>query len=115
MEAKVMMMKCQKNRRAFGGRIQKDGPNWILTWAFEIDERIAEKEGFQSESTISGSFKFDDEYPGCPHCGANSFFTCGKCGKVTCWDGSPTVTCGWCGHVSKIELVDKLQVKGGGF
>ena len=49
MEAKVMMIKCQKNRKAFGARIQKEGPNWRMTWAFKIDERIAQKEKFSSE------------------------------------------------------------------
>ena len=97
MEAKVMMIKCQKNRKAFGARIQKEGPNWRMTWA------------------IKGSFIFDEEYPGCPHCGAQSFFTCGKCGKITCWDGSDTATCAWCGNKSKIQLVNELEVKGGGF
>ena len=63
MEAKVMMIKCQKNRKAFGSRIQKEGPNWRMTWAFKIDERIAQKEKFSSESTIKGSFIFDEEYP----------------------------------------------------
>ena len=47
-----MMIKCQKNRKAFGARIQKEGPNWRMTWAFKIDERIAQKEKFSSESTI---------------------------------------------------------------
>ena len=74
MEAKVMMIKCQKNRKAFGARIQKEGRNWRMTWAFKIDERIAQKEKFSSESTIKGSFIFDEEYPGCPHCGAQSFY-----------------------------------------
>ena len=115
MEAKVMMIKCQKNRKAFGARIQKEGPNWRMTWAFKIDERIAQKEKFSSESTIKGSFIFDEEYPGCPHCGAQSFFTCGKCGKITCWDGCDTATCAWCGNKSKIQLVNELEVKGGGF
>ena len=74
-----------------------------------------QKEKFSSESTIKGSFIFDEEYPGCPHCGAQSFFTCGKCGKITCWDGSDTATCALCGNKSKIQLVNELEVKGGGF
>ena len=73
MEAKVMMIKCQKNRKAFGARIQKEGPNWRMTWAFKIDERIAQKEKFSSESTIKGSFIFDEEYPGCLIVGHKAF------------------------------------------
>lgn len=115
MEAKVLMMKCHKNRKPFGVRVQKDGINWTMTWAFEIEERIAEKEKFSSESTIKGSFLPGVEYPGCPHCKAQSFFICGKCKKITCWDGRDTVICAWCGTKSKIELVDQLEVKGGGF
>ena len=33
-----------------------------------------------------------------------SFFSCGTCGKLTCWDGATkTVKCGHCGKVSDIE------------
>lgn len=115
MEANVIMIRCKKNKMPFGARIQKEGNDWITTWAFEIDEEIAQKEGFESDTSLSGSFRIIEEYPGCPHCGARSYFVCGKCGKITCWDGSPTSQCAWCGDNARIEVSDNLELKGGGF
>lgn len=116
MEAKVMMAKCEKTKESFGMRIQKDTANtWLLTWAFEIAEELASKEGFDSESNIVGNFVTTGEYPGCPSCGAKDFFTCGACGKITCWGGNSFTTCAWCGNSSEITFVDQLTVKGGGF
>lgn len=115
MEAKVIMAKCEKYKDAFGIRIQKEQTAWLITWAFEIDEKIASKEGFGSASSMKASLVFSGDYPGCPHCGANSMFTCGKCGQVSCWDGNEMTTCAWCGNKTKVKIVDELNIKSGGF
>ncbi len=52
---------------------------------------------------LSGSFAIAPEYPGCPHCGAPSFWRCSACTELNCWDNNPTVMCAWCrrsGHIS---------------
>jgi hypothetical protein len=51
------------------------------------------------ETTISGPFEFAPEYQGCPECGDGSFFHCGDCDSLLCWDGeTDPVQCPWCGQ-----------------
>ena len=76
---------------------------------------IAEKEGFD-KTNFSGSFYTDDEYPGCPYCGAKKCFICGSCGKVNCYDGTDKVHCNWCGAGGTAYNDDsKMDVTGGGY
>lgn len=50
-------------------------------------------------TTISGPFEFAAEYGGCPECGDGSFFRCGECDSLLCWDGeTDPVRCPWCGE-----------------
>ena len=49
--------------------IEKRENDWVRTWAFKIKEETAQKEGFD-KTNFSGSFYTDEEYPGCPYCGA---------------------------------------------
>lgn len=115
MEAKVLMLRCETHKRPFGVRVQKEGNDWLLTWAFEIDEHIAAKEGFSSQSTLKGKFIITEDYPGCPHCGSTGFFTCGNCGKVSCWSGSEVTKCSWCSNKSKVRIASNFEIEGGGF
>ena len=84
----------------------------------EINRRLeetAEKEGFD-KINFTGSFYTDEEYPGCPYCGAKKCFVCGNCGKVSCYDGSDKVVCNWCGSNGTAADDDgALDVSGGGF
>ena len=80
-----------------------------------VIEKTAEKEGFD-KINFTGSFYTDEEYPGCPYCGAKKCFVCGNCGKVSCYDGSDKVVCNWCGSNGTAADDDgKLDVSGGGF
>lgn len=94
--AEIMLCKCQQTGKTFGIRVEKTGPNsWLQTWAFPIKDKTAQKEGFNS-SKIVGNIGWSDEYPGCPYCGALSWFVCGTCGKITDMNNSTWVKCGWC-------------------
>ena len=88
----------------------------LATWcAYKLKEETAEKEGFD-KINFTGSFYTDEEYPGCPYCGAKKCFVCGNCGKVSCYDGSDKVVCNWCGSNGTAADDDgKLDVSGGGF
>jgi hypothetical protein len=44
LNAKVIMAKCSKTKKAFGIRIEERGHDWVRTWAFKIDERKAKRE-----------------------------------------------------------------------
>ena len=98
-EASVILAKCAQDK-LYGIRIEKRDNDWVRTWAFKLKEETAENE----------------EYPGCPYCGAKKCFVCGNCGKVSCYDGSDKVVCNWCGSNGTAADDDgKLDVSGGGF
>ena len=79
-EASVILAKCAQDK-LYGIRIEKRDNDWVRTWAFKLKEETAEKEGFD-KINFTGSFYTDEEYPGCPYCGAKKCFVCGNCGKV---------------------------------
>ena len=113
-EAIVILAKCASDK-LYGIRIEKRDNDWVRTWAFKIKEEMAEKEGFD-KINFTGSFYTDEEYPGCPYCGAKKCFVCGSCGKVSCYDGSDKVVCNWCGASGTAASDDgKMDVSGGGF
>jgi hypothetical protein len=72
----------------FGNRVERvtaEPPVWAFTWAFPVERGQAKREGY--ESRIAGAFKMTTDYPGCPHCRSRSFFQCGSCRALVCWDG----------------------------
>lgn len=116
MEASVIIQKCSKSNQFFGVRIQKT-PNgdWVRTWAFPVKESYGKTEGFD-KNNICGSMFATEEYPGCPYCEAYGFVQCGKCNKISCWDGEESPTCPWCGTVMRnIVKGEKFDVLGESF
>ena len=117
LNAKVVMSKCSRVKRAFGIRIEQRGRVWIGTWAFPLDERKAAREGFSAKGSASLS-AFDDGYPGCPHCKDGSITQC-ACGKTSCGGGSfnrgnhTVQPCPWCGETLQVNFVDEIDVSGG--
>lgn len=114
-EASIILAKCIQNKQLYGMRIEKRSNDWVRTWAFKIKEETAQKEGFD-KTNFTGSFYTGEEYPGCPYCGTKKCFVCGDCGKVTCYDGSDKVVCGWCGAGGKaVSGEGSMDVSGGEF
>ena len=115
LEANVVMAKCGKSGLSFGIRIEKRTNNkWYCTWAFPLSDKSASNEGY-SNKPVSGEIAFDDEYPGCPHCGNSGWVLCG-CGKLTCWSSSDKkFTCKWCGKTGEVEIADRFDLQGGGY
>jgi hypothetical protein len=113
MAANVMLLKCVKNGRSYGVRVEKRGNDWVSTWAFPIADKKAKSEGYD-KVTIVGSLDPVDEFPGCPHCGDSGFFQC-SCGKMTCYSDQSSIKCPWCGeNCNEIRTVETLSVKSGG-
>lgn len=118
MEASVVLFKCTTGN-PFGVRVERreDG-DWYRTWAFKVDERTIQGEGYDlMEITSIKSFLPEAQgYPGCPHCGATSFICCGSCGRMTCWKGERYASCQWCGAGGDVgQATDKFDVTGAGF
>lgn len=117
MEANVILMRCARVSKSYGVRIQlmEDG-DWYRTWAFPINEKAARVEGFD-KTPIRGNLFVIDEYPGCPYCGTKDFVQCGKCSKLTCYNGEESYKCQWCGQVMNniVSATDKFELSGGAF
>lgn len=113
-EAHVIMAKCRRDGRTFGVRMEKKPDNvWHSTWAFPISAQAAGREGYDAD-TVSGKMTVDSEYPGCPYCGARSWFRC-SCGKLNCWADESTTTCQWCGSTAKCTKAERFDLRGGDY
>ena len=65
---------------------------------------------------ISGRVEIDTEYPGCPYCGSTGWVRCGKCGKLTCYNGEGnSFTCAWCKSSGKLQIAETFDLTGGGY
>lgn len=101
MTAVIALCKCSRRKGLYGIRIEKEGSDWIFTWAFPVKEATASREKYD-KTRIAGDMMLSPEYPGCPYCGTKGFFRC-VCGKLNCWDGkSHRATCNWCGSRGKL-------------
>ncbi len=109
-EATVALCKCKETHKTYGVRFEKIEPrHWKYTWAFPIKEAAAKREGY-NDTIIEGFIEPDEEYPGCPYCGAKYFVIC-SCGKLNCNTGNGTrFTCEWCGETGELT-----GYGGGGF
>lgn len=115
MEAEVILAKCPKNNRTYGMRTQKmsDG-DWWRTWAFPINEKKAHNEGYDI-TEVKGGLNPMEEYPGCPYCGTKGFVQCGRCRKLSCYNGEEQIVCKWCGNLmSNFVTSESFDVSGGG-
>lgn len=111
-EAQIILAKCNP-KQLYGIRVEKQESQWLMTWAFPLNEQKANSEGF-SKIMLSGNFEPDTKYPGCPYCGTKFFITC-SCGKISCYhEGDKIVTCHWCGNSGEAEQTETDNVAGGG-
>ena len=84
-KAKVVLCKCGIHDKSYGVRMEEFRDGWKYTWAFPIKEQNAKKEGYDA-AILKGQIYPDDNYPGCPYCGAKEFLICDDCGKkLTCY------------------------------
>lgn len=101
--ATVVLARCCRTEEHFGVRFEERARGaWFATWAFGMKPAVASREHFD-RSTISGSFNTDDDYPGCPSCGAPSFVRCGACGQMGCWRSPTRYRCPWCSDEGTVE------------
>lgn len=46
----------------------------------------------------------------CPVCGNKDIVRCGKCKRITCYDGKGTFTCAYCGNSGKVSgTMDSIE------
>lgn len=114
-EARIAMCKCKEAKgKTYGVRFQREGSGWRYTWAFEIEESVGRREGY-NETEIVGDINPTSEYPGCPHCGVRAFVVCGACHKLNCNVHKGGVfSCEWCGNVGELSDYDGEGIASGG-
>ena len=109
----VVMATCQQTKRTFGITAQKQGKDFVFTWAFKLNADSAKREGFE-KNKVKGNIFMSEDYPGCPHCGAMSWFQCGKCGRFVCMTyEQEEVRCPECVNQGKVVTADKFDLSGG--
>ena len=112
-KAEVILMKCPETQKIYGVRVEEWQGDWFRTWAFPVDVKKASHEGFD-KNKIRGNLYPADEYNGCPYCKSVQFVQCGRCGKLSCWNGEERITCGWCGMTGNISVhEDAIDVGAG--
>ncbi|MBN1317194.1 MAG: hypothetical protein JXA42_17050 [Anaerolineales bacterium] len=104
----IVMARCSETRQAYGIRIEKRNQDlWIACQSYPVRDETANKDWYLDQQ-VPGTFVFDDSFSGCPYCQAVSIFQCGRCRKVSCWDGKRRiVSCAWCGN--KGELMGHIE------
>lgn len=111
-EEMVVMATCQKTKKPFGITVQKKGNEYEFTWAFKINPSSVKKEGYD-KNKANGNIFMNENFPGCPHCNATSWFQCGKCKSFVCMDeGTEMVKCPLCGNEGKVVTSDNFDLSG---
>ena len=114
-EARIAMCKCNEaGGKTYGVRFQRHTNMWQYTWAFEMKESVAKREGYDN-TEITGGISPSEEYPGCPYCGAYYFTICGTCHHLNCNNDSDKMfRCGWCGDTGVLIDYDGFGIASAG-
>lgn len=113
-EAFAILAECEETKKPFGITIDPKGRELRFIWAFKIDRSKAQREGFTGYS-VNGVISLDPNFNGCPHCGTKRFYICNNCNTIVCWHGQEQVTCPHCHQSGIIQMVESVNLKGGGF
>lgn len=103
---------CQKTGKPFGitALIEKDAITF--KWAFKMSDSTAKREGFD-KNKVSGNIYDGPEFPGCPHCGNDTWYICGGCKRFVCvhhtadWGKCPV-----CGKEGGFTFADSFEIAG---
>ena len=108
----ILSARCSQWKQAFGIRMERRGQSmpWEATWSFALREGAGKKEGYD-KTRIDGGIGIGSGYPGCPHCKAPTFFLCGHCQQIGCWDGvSRQMVCSMCQNSNELtETITHLD------
>lgn len=95
--------KCSITNRDYYVRYDygADG-RWVLTYGVvPTDINPAERNNSPITSIDLSNSRTGPQFK-CPHCGNRDFVKCGRCGELTCYDGSGSFTCKHCGNQGKV-------------
>lgn len=108
----VVMAWCRRSGKPFGITAEIRGKEIDFKWAFKMSESTSSKEGFD-KTRVSGNIFNAPEYPGCPHCGADTWFQCPN-GHFVCLERntSGVVKCPKCGFSGELAVSDNFNISG---
>jgi len=113
-KAFAVMATCDRTKQSYGITVDPVNSRELkLVWAFKIDKTKAHREGYDKVKVRGGIVK-DDNFPGCPYCGTKDFYVCGNCNAIVCYHGERTIVCPCCGNRGEIEIVESIELQGGG-
>ena len=99
----LTIMKCTKTKKLLRVLWKQNAEGYYLMQNARViseGERIPKEYG--KRTARFANFE-------CPECKTNGWIQC-ECGKFSCWPGTETVTCPWCGITGKIQKVDEFTV-----
>ncbi len=109
----VVMATCQQTKLPFGITVHRIEKDFQFEWAFKISASSAKREGFE-KNKVSGNIYTSRDYPGCPHCGATTWYQCGRCKRFVCMKPEQKiVTCPECGNSGGVVVSDNFDLSGG--
>ena len=68
-DAFAIMAMCEKTKEPFGITVDPRNGCYAFAWAFKIKKEQAKREGYD-KTHVRGVVMYDDNFNGCPHCGA---------------------------------------------
>lgn len=74
-DAFAIMAMCEKTKEPFGITVDPRNGCYAFAWAFKIKKEQAKREGYD-KTHVRGMVMYDDNFNGCPHCGAKNFYIC---------------------------------------
>jgi TerY-C metal binding domain len=112
--------RCTGTKGPFAIRFEQTARGvWTASGAVRISERQLSNSAFSSDQIVSSAVS--PNYPGCPHCGADSrknfagisFVRC-SCGELACSTGiiGAETLCPWCDRVGVLAIHGPLPVLG---
>lgn len=104
-------IRCEESRRQFEIVFEDLSGNWLATDIENVSQSADGSEGNGGLEHIEGEFGVAPGFEGCPDCGQTSFFKCGYCESLACWDGTTEeVVCPWCQETSTLETgIESLE------
>lgn len=106
-----VLTRCESTHNLFKIVFQQQGSGWdayrVLVPRTQprpgTPEPTEGNQGAPAAPIMQGTIGIDPAYKGCPFCHARSFYTCGTCGRLVCWDNRLEVVCPWCSAAAEVR------------
>lgn len=106
----ILVNRCGGKGNLFLSKFSKDGNGFRGEGAWLVDEESYNRLGGGKGAAAKVDTGLLDDLPPCPVCGNEGLVHCGKCGGLSCYDGSGKASCPWCGQKSAVENCDNFSI-----